>query len=282
MEVQLEWSLQSLPNRVQTNDVQSYAPPAPDPAPLRGDFDLRAIHATATSNTPPLVVGETIRIQMSARDSLPSNVGTNRTMSNVVTFRIVTDDEVLAALVDAQRVMREQLRQVLALQMELRDRTQTAIEQCVKETTIGLAYHEVGKCANGEQQVKDQLGATTERLEGLLARIRNNRIVAESDEHRMQTTVIASLKTAQTDYVAYLIAEFEAAKALRSGEELATRLQALIALQNDLIKLFEQVMAEMIKMENAQQVERGLRTIIKLSDQVRGMVRETDNQGGTE
>lgn len=271
-EVQLQWSLQSLPNLVQTNDVRLYTPPVPEPPPLRGEFDLQTIRAMATSNTPPLDVGETIRIQMAAQDSLPLNIATNRVLSNMITFRIVTDDEVLAVLVDAQRVMREQLRQILALQMELRDRTRTAIDNSGKETTLGLAHHEVVKCADGEQQVKDQLGATTERLERLLDRIRNNRIVAETDERRMQKRIITTLRTAQKDYVAYLVEEFEAAKSIRGGEELATRLQDLLAMHDDLIKLFEEVLAEMIKMENAQQVERGLRTIIKLSDKVRGMM----------
>ena len=272
-EVQLEWSLQSMPLNVQTNDARLYNPPVPEPPPLRGLFDLQTIRATATSNTPPLEVGETIRIQMSVRDSLPANVGTNRVLSNLVTFRIVADDEVLASLVDAQRVMRERLRQIIALQIEIRDRTQTAIDNSGKETTLGLARHEVVKCADSEQQVQDQLTATTERLEQLLARIRNNRIVAETDERRMQRSIIATLKSAQTEYVAVLVKEFEAAKAIAVGEELAGGLQDLIEVQSDLVKLLEQVVAEMIKMENAQQVERGLRTIIKLSDKVRTMMK---------
>jgi uncharacterized coiled-coil protein SlyX len=191
----------------------------------------------------------------------------------MVTFRIVTDDEVLSALVDSQRTMREQLRQIIALQMEVRDRCRTAIDHTVKETTLGLAHHEVVKCADAEQQVKDQLAATTERLEQLLDRIRNNRIVAQADERRMQTSVIAPLKKAQIDYVAHLTEQFQAAKAIRDGEPLATRLQETIAVQDDLINLLEAIVAEMIKVENAQQVERGLRTIIKLSDKVRSIVR---------
>ena len=278
VEVQLEWSLLSMPAQVQTNDARLYMPPVPEPPPLRGEFDLQTVRAMATSNTPPLDVGETIRIQMAVSDSLPLNIGTNRVMSNLVTFRIVTDDEVLASLVDAQRVMREQLRQILALQMELRDRTRTAIENSARETTLGLAHHEVVKCADGEQQVKDQLTSTTDRLAGLLDRIRNNRIVDESDERRMQKSIIATLRRAQDEYVAHLISEFEAAKAINGGEELAARLQDLVAFHNDLISLFEEVLAEMIKMENAQQVERGLRTIIKLSDKVRGMMRETGEE----
>jgi hypothetical protein len=272
-EIQLEWSLQSMPLNVQTNDAKQYSPPVPEPPPVRGIFDLRAIRATATSNTPPLEVGETIRIQMSARDSLPGNIATNRVLSNMITFRIVPDDEVLAALVDAQRVMRERLRQVVALQIEVRDRTQTAIDNSSRETTLGLARHEVVKCADSEQQVQDQLGATTKRLEQLLARIRNNRIVAETDERRMQRSIIGTLKAAQDEYVVLLVKEFGAAKAVRDGKELAGHLQELIQVQNDLIRLLEQVVAEMIKMENAQQVERGLRTIIKLSDKVRGMMK---------
>ena len=272
-EMQLEWSLQSMPLNVQTNDAKLYNPPVPKPPPLRGLFDLQTIRAMATSNTPPLAVGETIRIQISARDSLPANVGTNRVLSNLVTFRIVPDDEVLASLVDAQRVMRERLRQIIALQMEVRDRTQTAIDNSSRGTTLGLARHEVVKCADSEHQVRDQLGATTERLEQLLARIRNNRIVAETDERRMQRSIIATLKSAGDEYVAVLVKEFDAAKAITGGEDLAARLQDLVQIQDDLIKLLEGVVAEMIRMENAQQVERGLRTIIKLSDKVRGMMK---------
>jgi hypothetical protein len=273
----VEWSPQSAPQNVQTLRVARYNPPQREPRPVPFVLDLDQIAAMAASNAAPLQVGETVRMQAVVTDSLPPSSGTNREVSNPLTFRIVTDDEVLAGLVDSQRAMREQLRQAVALQTEIRERSLAAIERSAKDTTLALAYRDVGVCADSEGQVEDQLAATLERLQVLVERIRNNRIVAEGDVRRMQMGVIDPLKRARSEWVDPLVAGFAAARNMKGGEALAGRLRELVVMQESLLKALESIVAEMIKAESAQQVERGLRTIIKLSDRVRDMVRTGTN-----
>jgi hypothetical protein len=277
LDFEVEWSVQSAPQFVQTLRIARYDPPQREPKPVSFVLDLDRVTAVMSSNAPALQVGETIRIQAAATDSLPASSGTNRVVSNLLTFRIVTDDEVLAGLVDSQRAMREQLRQAIALQSDIRDRCNTAIEESGKDTTLSLAYRDIGMCADSEGQVKDQLVATAERLEILIERIRNNRIIAEGDVRRMQMGVIDPLKLAQTEYIEPLTAGFLAARNLRGGEALANKVRELVVTQDALIKALEGIVSEMIKAESAQQVERGLRTIIKLSDRVREIVRSGTN-----
>jgi hypothetical protein len=70
-----------------------------------------------------------------------------------------------------------------------------------------------------------------------------------------------------------LIAGFRQTSSINDAGALASHLQDLITQQNDFINLIKSVVDEMIKLEQAQHIERGLKTIIRLSDQVRDIAR---------
>jgi hypothetical protein len=273
----LEWSVQSAPQKTRDELLRAYLPPEAEPPALGHVFDLRELASRQEAGAPPLQVGETLRLQALAVDSRPPEAGgAQRTRSNLITFRIVTPDELLAKAVDVQRTIREQLGQVIEMQTDVRDRCQGAIAQARQPTTLGLAFREVAAASETQQQIEDLLTGAVERLEALLENLRRNRAVAGEDEVRLRASVIEPLRTVTRDAVGPVLGRMEAARSLTAAAPLAAELQALVALQNRIIGVLQAVVSEMIKVENAQHVEGSLRRLIKLGDQVRKVMKKPD------
>jgi uncharacterized coiled-coil protein SlyX len=268
--LQLEWSVQSAPQKTQLELLKTYLPAAPEPGALPCSFDLRQVAAREASNAPPLQVGETLRLQAVALDTRPLSAGgAHKAVSNLVTFRIVTAEELLAKGVETQRALREQIRQTLEMQTDIRERCRSAAGQAQQPTTLGLALREVAGAADTQQQIEDLLTGAVGRLEALLEQLRNNRALTGEDELRLRASVAEPLRKVIRELVGPLVRKFEAAKTLTRGGDLAAELNGLAAIQDQVIRVLEAVVAEMIKVENAQHIEGNLRALIKLSDQVR-------------
>ena len=271
----LAWSVQSAPQETREEVVRAYLPPAPEPQAVPHPFDLRALAARNETSGPPLQVGETLRLQAAATDSRPASAGgAQRAASNLLTFRIVTAEELLAKAVDTQRALREQVDQTIEMQKDVRRRCEAAAVQAGQPTTLGLARRDVVAAGDTQQQIDDLLAGTVERLEGLLEQLRNNRAVAGEDEVRLRVSVIEPLRTVTRDVIGPLVRRLEAARSLAAGGALAAEMTALLSLQDRAIRALESVVAEMYKVENAQGVEGSLRSLIKLGDKVRETIRD--------
>jgi hypothetical protein len=281
---EVEWSVESAPQKTRAEVVRAYLPPAPEPPPAAYPLDLRALSRRAGSGdagAPPLQVGETLRLQATAMDSRPPSAGgAQQAVSNRLTFRIVTAEELLAKAVDTQRALREQVDQTIELQKDARRYCEAAATQAGRETTLGLARRDLATACDIQQQVGDLLAGMVEQLEALLERLRNNRAVAGEDEMRLRVSVIEPLRTVTRDLAGPLVGRLEAAKSLAQGADLAAELTALVALQDRAIQALESVVAEMYKVENAQGVEGSLRSLIQLGDKVRDAIKRGQGPPG--
>jgi len=105
----------------------------------------------------------------------------------------------------------------------------------------------------------------------------NNRVGAELDRQRLQQKVVNPLNQLLQMAMPRLSAELGSARETTDGPALATQLDSVLPLQVAVLQQMEQILAEMIKVENAQEVERGLKTIIRMSEQVREMTRPEDD-----
>jgi hypothetical protein len=235
---------------------------------------------------PPLDLGENLRLQAAARDSLPAAVGgPHETLSNLITFRIASDDDIIGAVLDSQRAVREQIYRVAGMQRDVRDLSAKAAAEAVVPTTLGVARRKVGDCADVQQQIRDLLQGAVGQLSDLLERLRNNRVVAGENELALRENVIAPLRRVTDGPVTDLARDFQTLKDCEDGARLAADLTARLAVQDRILEALEAVMREMIKAENAQEVEKTLRAIIRASDKVRDIIRPARKAGekkGTE
>jgi len=269
--VELEWALLSGSGDATRLPVAALTPPRARPQPMTYVFDL------AEQDPPVADIGESIRLQAIVHDTRPKPGGPNRTLSNVLTLRVVPDDEVLASLMDSQRVMREQFRQIVAMQSDVKSKTSIAASQARNTEALPQARQLVSEAADLQQQAHDMTRTVASRFDVILQRMVNNRVGAELDRQRLQQKVVNPLNQLLQMAMPRLSAELGSARETTDGPALATQLDSVLPLQVAVLQQMEQILAEMIKVENAQEVERGLKTIIRMSEQVREMTRPEDD-----
>jgi hypothetical protein len=270
----LQWSVQNAPQNTQQELLQTYETAVPEPEALSRTFDLRQMAAREGSGVPPLEVGETLRLQATALDSRPPALGgAQQAVSNLLTFRIVTADELLAKAIETQRALREQIDRVIEMQIDAQRRCETAVGHARQTTTLALGLRETAAAADTQQQIEDLLSGVIGRLETLLEQLRNNRAVSGEDETALRASVIGPLKAAKADLVGPLVRKLDGAKSLGSAAELTAELNAVIASQEQVVQALRAVVKEMFKVENAQHLEGNLRTLIKAGDEVRALLK---------
>jgi len=164
------------------------------------------------------------------------------------------------------------------MQKDIRERCRKASDQARQPTTLGMASREVSACGDTEQQIQDLLGGVIGRIETLLEHLRNNRAITGEDEVRLRASVIEPLKKVTQQPVAALVRRLDAAKAIARGDALAAEVMALIGIQDQVLDALKAILNEMAKVENAQHVEGSLRAIIKLSDEIRTIMKAKKEQ----
>ncbi len=177
-----------------------------------------------------LSIGQLVRVQAVAVDSLPESFGgPNRAKSAVHTFKIVTEEELLAELFRRQTEIREAFRRAVDLQAAARDRIRAvrdhldagrAIDAAVRRTLTATAADQgriAANCAVTAQQMQDVLDEIVANRIGTAIQKRNLagkiiRPLADISKKPM-SDVAASLVRAskQTDVSA--LGEFSARRA---------------------------------------------------------------------
>jgi hypothetical protein len=268
----LELSVQSAPQNIRQEALRAYLPPLPEPETLRTSFDLRLAASQNASNTPPLQVGETLRLQAVATDSHP--ISPFKSKSNILSFRIVTAEDLMSRAIDAQRGVREQITQVIEMQKEVRDRCQEAAGNAEKATTVGLAHRELAVSTETQEQIRDLLANAAGRMESILENLRNNRAISGDDEVRLRSRVSAPLEKVATEAAPAVAKRMAAAKTLSDTAALAVEIRLIVGDQDQqVIRVLEAIVNEMLKLETAEQVERGIRGLIRTTQDVRDMMK---------
>ena len=272
--VHLEMSVQSDPGKVRRDPMYAYRPPEPEPEALRKAVDLRLIARgdKDESYTPPLNVGETLRLQATATDSRPDNPFETR--SNLLTFKIVTAEDVASKAVDAYRAVREQISQVIDIQKETRDRCRAAAAEAPQATTLGVAKRETAAAAQAQDQIRDLLANASGRMEAILENLRNNRAIGSDEDLKMRTKVARPLARAADRAAPELARRLSDARRIAGGAALAAELLDIAENQEQrIIRVLEAIVSEMIRLETAEQVERGVRALIRQTEQVRDVMK---------
>lgn len=272
--VHLEMSVQSDPQKVRRDPMYAYRPPEPEPEVLRKALDLRLIARSDKddSYTPPLNVGETLRLQATATDSRPDDPFETR--SNLLTFKIVTAEDVASKAVDAYRAVREQISQVIEMQKETRDRCRAAAAEAPRATTLGVAKRETAGAAQAQDQIRDLLANASGRMEAILENLRNNRAIGSDEDLNMRTKVARPLAGAADRAAPELAKRLSDAGRIVGGAALAAELLDIARNQEQrIIEVLEAIVSEMIRLETAEQVERGVRALIRQTEQVREVMK---------
>ena len=267
-EVALEWEIVGVSSKAIRLNVRRLDP---DARAVQEDyaFDLQRLAAGLKEGETLVSAGETIRLTAAARDALPAPDGPNWGRAGPLTFKVVPDAELLAAMIQMQKAMREQFRQALVMQTEARTRTDAAAREAARGQVTAEMARLADESAKGQQQVAARIAVVTDRFVQILAEMNNNRVGAEPDKRRLQERIIAPLTALSGEPMRRLAADLrgimEATDAAAAGEALA----AAGRTQAEFGRRMEAVLAEMVQLESAQELERWLKMILDMSKRVK-------------
>ncbi len=266
----LDWALGTAAGDVRRRALVQFDPSVRQAGPRRFNFDL------LQQEEARFEVGDTLRLQAVATDIYPPPDGPHEALSSPVTLRIVSDEQMLAALVDAQRTMREQFRQVSRTQAGIQQRTQAvAVDAAAGGDELAAATQAIDELIGLQQQVMDLTRTVRDRYQLILTRLRNNRIGAESDIYRLETRVIGPLEELLDGPLGELVEAYDQARRIEDGPLLSARLRRIADAQAEVLARMQEILGEMVKIESAQEVERGLQVIIDMSERIRQITRPT-------
>jgi hypothetical protein len=272
--IDLEWVLTSAEQKRTRIGVIGYDPDQKEPATHRHVFDLARLAPPTTGPTlaaSPIAVGESIRLVGVACDTLPQPDGPNLTPSNAITLRIATDEEVMAALVQSQLAMREQFNQAIQSQSEAKGRTDTGIERAKASDGLGDAAQYANESADQQQQINDRVTAVAARFDEILQQMNNNRVGSEPEKQRLANRIITPLRELTAGPMRQAAFDLLSARNITDAKKMLDELRRISAVQQDVRDTLERVRAEMIKTENAQVVEYGLKEILRRSEAIRNL-----------
>ena len=266
--IYLDWEIVGLsekPIRLPVRD------PAGDQREVKADpvFDLERLSAGLGPGESLVKAGETIRLAAVARDGLPEPDGPNWGRSNTLSFRIVSDPELLAAMIQMQKAMREQFRQAMVMQAEAQAKTEAARREAARGQVSPEMVRLAGESAKGQQQVAGRLAAVTDRFRQILTEMNNNRVGAEPDKRRLQEKIIAPLAELGGEPMTRLAADLRAIMDARDDAAAGQALEPAAAAQAAFYRRMEAILAEMVQLENAQELERWLKMILDMSKRVK-------------
>jgi hypothetical protein len=239
----------------------------------QGVLDLEPLTRDQTTEKSPLNLGDTLRLLVRVLDSLPGPEGPNETVSAPILFKLTSEDDLLAALAENQRAAREQFNQLLPIQAEAVERTAAALDA----GAAANARRFIQESANLQFQVQDRVSAIVGRFEEILERMQNNRIGGEPEKWHLRTRVIDPLRNLAGVALRTLSADLAAARNQEDAAALKKALPAILELQRKVHERMQQLGAEMLKIENAQQVEREWRAILEQTQKVKNIL-ETERR----
>ena len=274
--IDLVWTVADQAPATRSEVVAGRSVPKPKPGPVEVVLDLLSLGSSTTAGSATAgnaaQVGDSLTIRAIAVDTRPD--AAQRTTSDPVTVQIVADDDLLAVLGEAQRAQGEQLRQALLAFDELASRLATAGEAARTPAGRVSARQGAADAAAQAATAGDQLRQVAGRTAAVHQRLVANRVGDAANAERLKVKVVDPLAAAVRGPLPALTTDLDRSKDLPDGD-LSAGCVRLAAATRDLATTLRQILSELAKVENAQQVERSLQSIIRRAEQVREMTKGT-------
>lgn len=270
----LEWSVVSTNEKPVRDTILELEPPAKEKR-FEHALDLEPLSRGKATEQALFNLGDSLRLLVRVQDSLPGPEGPNETLSNPLTFKITSEDDLLSTLSETQRAAQEQFRQVILIQSEALERSAGALDARDPDETRRL----VNEAANLQQQIGDRVTAIGGRFVEVLERMQNNRIGNDQDKFNLRSKVIEPLRSLADVALRSISSDLVAARENTDALKIRKLLPGIIEEQRKAQARMEAILSDMIRIENAQQVEREWRAIIEMGQKVKNIL-ETERRIG--
>ena len=241
--------------------------------------DLERLSAGMKPGESLVKVGESVRLVAAGQDAMPPPDGPNVGRSSPATLKIVSEQDLLAGLIQIQKAMREQFRQAMINQGEAAARTESARKAAGDESVPRVAGQPVtvaaetkrqaGESAKLQGQVAASVGTIADRFAQILQQLENNRVGTDDDKRRLKDRILVPMTELSGDPMKKVVADLGAAMDGKAAADVAKDMERIAGLQNGFYKKMESILAEMVQLESAQELERWLKVILDMSGRVK-------------
>lgn len=231
-----------------------------------------------------LIAGQLIRVRALARDTLPESFGgPNFAESPALTFKIVSEDELMAELVRREQEIRQEFTRAVNLQAEVRDRVRAARDQLAAAGKIDQQVTGNLAAAGRDQgRVAASCSVVAGQFQEVLDEMNYNRIGDPLNKARLVDRIITPLRGLSEKPML----DVAQAVAGASKDTDAASLREFTARSAEVLdgfhKRLEAILEEMKQLESRQELARVLKRIISDVSEVKKAIEEMmEKQGQT-
>jgi len=219
-------------------------------------------------------VGQLVRVRAAATDTLPASFGgPNEGLSPVQTFKVVSEDELLAELVRKQMEIRQDFAATVDHQGVVRDKLRATGDRLRAfgpdaEVTRGL-----NSVAAEQRRVAAECAVAAQRLEEVVEEMDCNRLLP-NERRRLAERVVAPLEAICEKPMNDAIARMSRASKSKDAEMLGRFTTDEATVLDGFCARLESILSEMKELESRQQLVSQLKRIIDISDGILNKLRE--------
>ena len=266
---------------------QAATRPAAREFPITAHPDIqarrRSVQADFALDLAPLKlqVGQLVHLQAVARDTLPESFGgPNLARSPVQTFKIVSEEQLLAELIRRQKEIRLDFAACVEHQGRLRDKMR-ALADSVRARGVDV---ETGRTlrllAAGQRQVAGRCAVIAQRLEGVVHEMEANHL-SPAERARLARRVVTPLRQVAKKPMAEAISQIDRASKMTD----TAAIRKFTANSADVLESFyqrlEAILKQMKELESRQELASQLKMIIDISEDVYKLIsKELKRQTG--
>ena len=216
-----------------------------------------------------LKVGDRVRLQALAHDTLPESFGgPNQAYSVVQTFKIVSPEKILEELVRRQKEIREDLHRTVVLQVGVRDRIRGVGDYLASSAPDAETRRRLKEASRDQRRVAAQCAVAAQQLTEVLEEMRHNRVGSTSEHRQLATRIIEPLSAISKKPMSDVVAAMESASKIKDARILREFTVETAGVLDAVVAQLNAILEQMRKLETRQELAYRLKLIIDISSEI--------------
>ncbi|MFP4104906.1 MAG: hypothetical protein ACLFVU_02355 [Phycisphaerae bacterium] len=217
--------------------------------------------------------GQNIRIRASATDTLPSDFGgPNMGRSGVLSFRVVTPQELMARLISRQKELRLEFLHVIDMQQNALAKSVDARARLLGGESQNLVNNQLTGAGQLETSVGTELSKIIQAYGDVYDEMYYNRLGKEKDYQELRDLIIQPLEKVN-GMLQPLAADIAAARAETDADKKSQAISDIARTQQAMLDIMQKVLPQMQKTQTRQEIANELemlnQSFKELVDQVK-------------
>ncbi|MCK5557403.1 MAG: hypothetical protein KAJ01_03435, partial [Candidatus Hydrogenedentes bacterium] len=215
-------------------------------------------------------------VRADAFDLLPKELGgPNLSSSGVLSFRVITREELLGQLIGKQKEVHVEFFQAMGQQALARGRSESVVSELAGgPKTIDVDVpRKLADSVNGQRQFANESVKAADTLEAVAEEMELNRLGEVEDYQMIRSGIVQPLRELVED-MRSVITDFDEAKDIKDVAALLLKTRLIAEKQKSIYRRMEDILAHMKKLETRLELARRLEGLLKMSIELDAILKE--------